>query len=593
MHSIFILTQNKHNSDVCLLLKSYSREARNLKMLGQLKIYPHLSEIISSVKDNSLTIINTPTSSGKSIGVPYVINNLFNKRTWVLQPRVFLAKSLYQTVSNKLPKGNSIGLLTGKLKQNTDASLMFCTEGSFVNIFDRVSAEDIIIIDEVHEQGINTELAIVLLREHIKKGGKGVLMSATMDTTHFEAYFQTVGSVKVFTMPETERQHEMVQIFCEDEEEALKEALKMDTVLIGFPGVNEMSMFKSRYSSLLKEHDVFMFHSEMEEEEETLMLSNLNDGYPTVILATSIAMSGLTLNVEAVIPPFKTKRVINSILSLCNISESEYKQWMGRVARISKGYVFHKQKNLSFSSVNVPPQITEQNLLDTYIKFLSCGFDIERTDLLNKPSSYLINESKKILLLSGIIQQSEDKISLTEKGHFIGRYDKSLEEANLIYEGKKLSIENTILKLAELIKMGNPFRKSSYTCEVSEKLFQFNNLDVYENQHLYYLNVVSNYVIVPHKKDETIYMKGVKLLQKVFKRIDAEYPSDSDLTLTELSEKVKEVFSNQLVSNLFEDGYNSTTSTSIRNSYTKVYSTLAPTMYRGYRNTVFTTVLKK
>ena len=60
-------------------------------MLQTLKIYPILKAIINSVKSGKVTIISTPTSSGKTLAVPISLSFYFGVKVFATVPRVLLA----------------------------------------------------------------------------------------------------------------------------------------------------------------------------------------------------------------------------------------------------------------------------------------------------------------------------------------------------------------------------------------------------------------------------------------------------------------------------------------------------------------------
>jgi HrpA-like RNA helicase len=112
------------------------------------------NEIFDSFQENQITIISTPTSSGKSMLVPYYAFQYTAKQVYCTVPRRILATEGMRS-SNDIHGENFAGYIHGEGEENIDSSVCYITEGSFImrDIASNVPNDSIICFDEVHEQG--------------------------------------------------------------------------------------------------------------------------------------------------------------------------------------------------------------------------------------------------------------------------------------------------------------------------------------------------------------------------------------------------------------------------------------------------------
>ena len=553
-------------------------------MIETLKIYPKLGEICNSVKNNAVTIVSTPTGSGKTLATPISLASCLGKRVFVTVPRVDLAKQARLSVIKLIVGQNNshmVGVMTGRYNEYTDAQLVFCTERSFLNRV-QLKADDILVVDEIHEQGINTEEVIYFAKQHTLKGGKVVLMSATMDVTKYINYF---GSATVVELPNTERQYKTRIINC-SEFNYLDKVIELGGItLIGTNGKKEIDYLTS--TLVLKKYDspIFQYHSEMEDDDHANMMYHWSNNIPCITIATSVAMSGITPeNLNTVVVPIWGNRIEDGKLVKYLLSEAEAKQWEGRVGRVCDGTAIRIDLNYT-REANPLPEILRIDTTDVILSFLGQGIDLRKIELLNQPELEKVEKSFKVLELSGIVSEG----TLTEKGQFIAKLGEGLVTGSLLFEGKQLGIENFAMKLAAVISNGNPFRKMRYKYKGLNRDFSMSEhylvVDTIENDEM--LDFKFNPDLKTFAQNNGIFLKGVNGLKKQFNRINRDYKDQVEITYPLLCT----LLSKQLVTNLYNYGSNDFGRVVANNYDDKMYCTLSPVVLKGGMLAELTTIL--
>lgn len=181
-----------------------------------LPVTAHSSLVLSALATNPVTILMAATGSGKTTQVPQLILDEATMRgqgancnVICTQPRRIAAISVAQRVANERNENlcESVGYQVRfeAKPPKPDGSVLFCTTGVFLrrlqNDMDSTSGTFLdtithIVVDEVHERDIETDLLLFCLRRVLqdrKEKGKPeikvLLMSATVDPTLFERYF--------------------------------------------------------------------------------------------------------------------------------------------------------------------------------------------------------------------------------------------------------------------------------------------------------------------------------------------------------------------------------------------------------------------
>ncbi|KAI0793506.1 P-loop containing nucleoside triphosphate hydrolase protein [Abortiporus biennis] len=180
-----------------------------------LPIYTKAEEILSHIRDNEVTICMAATGSGKTTQIPQLILDEWTDRgegarcnIICTQPRRLAAISVAQRVAAERGEqvGKSIGYqvrFEAKLPED-HGSVTFCTTGIFLKRMHSAlqdenahkALDDVthIVVDEVHERDVDTDLLLVVLKRLIhdrrarNKPLRVLLMSATIDPTLFQEY---------------------------------------------------------------------------------------------------------------------------------------------------------------------------------------------------------------------------------------------------------------------------------------------------------------------------------------------------------------------------------------------------------------------
>lgn len=183
-----------------------------------LPVFTRSKELIDHVQENDVTICVAATGSGKTTQIPQIILDDYIDRgegahcnIICTQPRRLAALSVAERVAKERGEtvgGGSIGYsvrFQSKLPEE-HGSITFCTIGVLLRRIQSAMTEGgiaaakldgitHIVVDEVHERDVDTDLLLVVLRRMLEDRKarnvplKIVLMSATFDPTLFQEYF--------------------------------------------------------------------------------------------------------------------------------------------------------------------------------------------------------------------------------------------------------------------------------------------------------------------------------------------------------------------------------------------------------------------
>ncbi|EIJ87598.1 uncharacterized protein NEPG_02225 [Nematocida parisii ERTm1] len=152
-------------------------------------------EIIQKAKKGGVLIVVGATGSGKSTGIPQALLSTTNDLITVTQPRRVAAISLASHVKRVITcvPGDKVGhKVRFSDTTNKNTRLRYVTDGILLKELQEEAKLSTVVVDEVHERSIRTDILLGLLKKRIN-GIRLVLMSATADVNMLTEYFAKDG----------------------------------------------------------------------------------------------------------------------------------------------------------------------------------------------------------------------------------------------------------------------------------------------------------------------------------------------------------------------------------------------------------------
>ena len=183
--------------------KRLRRQVQVQRDRKQLPIAPYEAEIAGLVQQHQVLVLAGDTGCGKSTQVPQFLLAAGCDKIAVTQPRRLSAVSLTRRVA--VETNNEFGSkIAHQIRFDSNRTsrtrCVFMTEGVLLRqamADPKLSQYDLIILDEVHERHVSTDLLLGLMKGIVLPRAPNIrliLMSATVNLGLFSAYFGTFPS---------------------------------------------------------------------------------------------------------------------------------------------------------------------------------------------------------------------------------------------------------------------------------------------------------------------------------------------------------------------------------------------------------------
>lgn len=395
-----------------------------------LPINEHIEDIVLSIKDNEVVMVNAATGSGKSVGIPLALINAGYK-VHVSVPTRISAISLKNYTSTLTEK--SVGYAAeSNVNYEKNTNLVYATSGHYrrklLGIFSRkeksIDFADIFVLDECHMKTLDMSV-IISIWMHAKNIGykvpKLLLMSATPSNIEINPSpviitvpVPTPFNVEIVymeTKPGEEKEKAEKIVF-----EHVNSGIEGD-VLIFVAGSKDCDDIVYNLSEKLPTCEVMPVYSTLPESEISKI--HKKSEKKKIIVSTSICETSVTIEgLSMVIDTMKIKNMVESTtessqLAYCNITKSNAQQRAGRVGRTSDGTCIRLISEKDYDSLadDSLPEIKSVPLYNTIMEILNCNLDPEILIGCNKEK---IVSSIQILEELGMIKDKK----VTPMGNF-------------------------------------------------------------------------------------------------------------------------------------------------------------------------------
>lgn len=470
---------------------------------GALPIAALKDKIIDKITENRVTLIIGEPGCGKSSQVPQFLLEKNMEPILCTQPRRFAVVAVARMVAKarKCEVGGEIGFHIGHSRVfSASSKIIFKTAGVLLDEMRERGPNalkyKVIILDEVHERSVESDLVLVCVKQFLLKnsGFRLVLMSATADIARYKEYFKDLGRgerVEVLAIPNTIRRNifqrkviyleqvtkllgmqteDLLLTYCNGESPLIAEAgigvevHKLIHNLLLHIHKNEPDIEKSilvflpTYYSLEQQWALLMpFDSTFKvhilhrsiDIDQALKAMKIWKSHRKVILATNIAESSVTIpKVGYVVDSCRSLQVFwdsnrkAESAGLVWVSKSQAEQRKGRTGRTCDGYVFRLVTGSFFSQLveYEPPAILRLSLRQQ-ILLLCCAQSKAINDpkvllqkALDPPDLGVIEDALSLLVHIHAIEKASSRIRYdpTFYGQLLSSFTLSFDASVLV-----------------------------------------------------------------------------------------------------------------------------------------------------------------
>ena len=405
-------------------------------------ITPYLEQICDTLKKSPshFLVLTAETAAGKSTVLPLALLEHFSGKIIVTEPRRIAVLGVANRVGELTEKPKEVGYKIHLESRITcETRLEVVTEAILVRQLqsDPVLEDyNVVVLDEFHERSVNTDLALVFLKEamQLRDDLFVVIMSATIDTKKLQRWLslpKPPEEVPVISIPG--RQF-AVNVVYEPEKsivsavrQGIRYAGDSGNILVFLPGISDIrkaqeGLLETNEFSDDSENELCILHSSISLEEQKRIISPASpDGKRRVILSSAIAETSLTVPGVNVVIDSGLSRVnrmdINTGMEkLTTEKESEFsaEQRKGRAGRLCEGTCIRLWEKHDVRVKDFPPEILRADLVPLVLECSERGiYSVEGIDWLDSPSVAAWTESVRLLQQLGMIKKDG---RITEKG---------------------------------------------------------------------------------------------------------------------------------------------------------------------------------
>jgi len=424
-----------------------------------LLIENYADKIVAVVSSSTTSIVKGPTGCGKSTFIPWLLRD---HRVAIIEPRRIAVTSLYNTLAPHIP---TLGYkMRFSKKVSPETTMCIYTDGAFLNEMDFLSF-DYVIIDEVHERSVRTDILLSILRESILSGKRDagrsvgaiegddykdktvpappgskcklILMSATVDVESLANFFRA----RTLNIPGKNNPLEIRYLekptsdYIVEAYMRVKSILKerpegeKKDILVFLPGeedINDLFVLCKRIPGI----EVLKIFSGMG---DSMQMKIYEDSPLTrVILSTNICETSLTIpNVKYVIDSGLCKvKIYDGIsrLGIEEISRESAEQRAGRCNRLGPGVCYRLFPEFCLLKSEVP-EIMRCDLATPLLLLLRLEKNIFHLKLLSYPSISNVILGLEYLLEIGCIELCYKKRALSSGNTNNGGADNAVNKS--------------------------------------------------------------------------------------------------------------------------------------------------------------------
>ncbi len=456
-------------------------------MRSPLPIDGSLPRVCAELLRHQALVIAAEPGAGKTTRVPPALLDAGiagGRQIAILEPRRIAARLMARRVAQERgePLGETVGYqVRFEEVVGPGTRLIFMTEGVLARHFmgdPSLSAFGAVILDEVHERHLETDLALALLRRLMRARGalKVVAMSATIDAESLSSF---LGDAPVIRVPG--RTHEVTidhlplpdaRPLEQQVQSALRRAVRDDPddagdILAFLPGAAEIRRASDACAELATRLniDIHPLHGDLSADEQDRAITP--GPRRKLILATNVAESSLTIEGVSAVIDSGLARVartspLNGIpsLHLERVSRASATQRAGRAGRLRSGrcYRLYDRHDFETRPAHSQPDILRLDLAPTALLLCRLGLrHLSDLDWLDAPPDSAVQSAERLLGDLGAIDSAG---LLTALGRQMGSIPLHPRLARVLIEASRSGLGASGALIAALLSE-RPIRRTS------------------------------------------------------------------------------------------------------------------------------------
>lgn len=466
------------------LFRLRSESTPRIEYPPELTITPKREEVAAAIRSSQTVIIAGSTGSGKTTQLPKILLELGYGRggsIGVTQPRRIAAMSVAMRVARELgdPLGGLVGYQIRFLNRTRPLTrIKFMTDGVLLNEMRRdrlLLAYDAVILDEVHERNLDTDLLLGCIRRILpeRPDFRLIVSSATLDVERFAGYFDGAPVIRLEgrTYPVDVRYHPPEEEEDDDPDldvmilhavENLVRELPHGDILVFLPGeadIREAADTLARSGP--RDCLILPLYSRLTPEEQQRVFQDTEKR--KIILSTNVAETSLTIPaVRAVVDSglARMKRVSDKAsverLQIEKISQASAEQRKGRAGRTAPGVCVRLYSEIDFLKRPefTDPEIRRASLASVILRLRHLGLGaVEDFPFLDPPQPSRVQEGYRELAELGALDANHD---ITGPGRRMAGLPVEPRFARILLEARKNQVLEPALTIVAMLGIQDP-----------------------------------------------------------------------------------------------------------------------------------------